>query len=107
MVHSISISISQTISGAWLRYSRWLASHLRSAGSLPSDSWLSAPQCGGSMLELQSLLNLSSYQDYILVIAWLLASLRPLGPYPLLALAGEQGSAKTITCKLLKALIDP
>src|SRR5262249_4853944 len=40
-------------------------------------------------------------------IAWLLASLRPKGPYPVLALAGEQGSAKTTACKLLKALIDP
>ena len=31
--------------------------------------------------------------------------LRPSGPYPLLALAGEQGSAKTVTCMLLEALI--
>ena len=29
------------------------------------------------------------------------------GPYPLLAISGEQGSAKTVLCKLLKALIDP
>jgi hypothetical protein len=56
---------------------------------------------------LQSLRNLASYDDFVLVIAWLLAALRSAGPYPLLALAGEQGSAKTITCKLLKALIDP
>ena len=75
----------------------------RSPGLLP----LSAPQRGGSILALQSLLNLASYDDFILVIAWLLATLRPAGPYPLLALAGEQGSAKTVTCKLLKALIDP
>jgi hypothetical protein len=75
----------------------------RSPGLLP----LPAPQRGGSILALQSLLNLASYDDFILVIAWLLAALRPAGPYPLLALAGEQGSAKTVTCKLLKALIDP
>jgi hypothetical protein len=29
------------------------------------------------------------------------------GPYPLLAISGEQGSAKTVLCKLLKALVDP
>jgi hypothetical protein len=29
------------------------------------------------------------------------------GPYPLLAISGEQGSAKTVLSKLLKALIDP
>src|SRR5215467_3769268 len=68
---------------------------------------LPVPQRGGSIMALQSLLNLDSYDDFILVIAWLLAALRPAGPYPLLALAGEQGSAKTVTCKLLKALIDP
>src|SRR5262244_1009134 len=38
---------------------------------------------------------------------WLLATLRSRGPYPVLAISGEQGSAKTVICKLLKALIDP
>jgi hypothetical protein len=75
----------------------------RSPGLLP----LSAPQRGGSIMALQSLLNLASYDDFILVVAWLLSALWPAGPYPLLALAGEQGSAKTVTCKFLKALIDP
>jgi hypothetical protein len=37
----------------------------------------------------------------------LLAALRSGGPYPLLAISGEQGSAKTVLAKLLKALIDP
>src|SRR5262245_4755277 len=38
---------------------------------------------------------------------WLSAPLRSRGPYPVLAISGEQGSAKTVICKLLKALIDP
>jgi hypothetical protein len=42
-----------------------------------------------------------------LVVAWLLAALRPSGPYPLLAISGEQGSAKTVLSKLLRALVDP
>jgi len=33
--------------------------------------------------------------------------LRAGGPYPLLAISGEQGSAKTVLSKLLKDLIDP
>jgi hypothetical protein len=33
--------------------------------------------------------------------------LRSGGPYPILAISGEQGSAKTVLSKLLKALIDP
>ena len=36
-----------------------------------------------------------------------MAALRSGGPYPLLAISGEQGSAKTVLSKLLKALIDP
>jgi hypothetical protein len=38
---------------------------------------------------------------------WPLAALRPAGPYPLLAISGEQGSAKTVLSKLLSALVDP
>jgi hypothetical protein len=37
----------------------------------------------------------------------LLGALRAGGPYPILAIAGEQGSAKTVLSKLLRALIDP
>jgi hypothetical protein len=33
--------------------------------------------------------------------------LRADGPYPLLALSGEQGSAKTLLSKMLRALVDP
>ena len=36
-----------------------------------------------------------------------LATLRARGPCPLLAISGEQGSAKTVLSKILKALIDP
>jgi hypothetical protein len=34
-------------------------------------------------------------------------SFAPGGPYPLLAISGEQGSAKTVLSKILGALIDP
>ena len=65
------------------------------------------PQPGGSIEALNSFLNLPSSNDFVLIVAWLLAALRPGGPYPLLAISGEQGSAKTVLSKLLKALIDP
>jgi hypothetical protein len=35
------------------------------------------------------------------------AALRPGGPYPLLAVSGEQGSSKTVLSKILRALGDP
>src|SRR5215475_5210049 len=75
----------------------------RAAGMLP----LPAPQQGGSIEALNPFLNLSSRNDFVLIVAWLLAALRPGGPYPLLAISGEQGSAKTVLSKLFKALIDP
>jgi hypothetical protein len=75
----------------------------RPAGMLP----LPVPERGGSIEALGSFLNLSSRNDFVLVVAWLLAALRPAGPYPVLAISGEQGSAKTVLSKLLRALIDP
>ena len=75
----------------------------RPAGMLP----LPVPERGGSIETLNSFLNLASRNDFVLVVAWLLAALRSGGPYPLLAVSGEQGSAKTVLSKLLKTLIDP
>src|SRR5262245_44905566 len=75
----------------------------RPAGMLP----LPVPERGGSIETLQSFLNLASRDDFVLLVAWVLAALRSGGPYPLLAISGEQGSAKTVLSKLLKALIDP
>jgi hypothetical protein len=75
----------------------------RAAGMLP----LAMPQRGGSIEELASFLNLSSRNDFVLVVAWVLATLRAGGPYPILAISGEQGSAKTVLSKLLKGLVDP
>src|SRR6516164_4717348 len=75
----------------------------RPAGMLP----LPVPERGGSIEALNSFLNLASRNDFVLLVAWLLAALRSSGPYPLLAISGEQGSAKTVLCKLLKSLIDP
>jgi hypothetical protein len=75
----------------------------RAAGMLP----LPLPQRGGSIDALAPFLNLPAANDFVLAVAWLLAVQRPSGPYPLLAVAGEQGSAKTTLTKILRALIDP
>jgi len=75
----------------------------RAPGMLP----LPIPQGGGSIEALAALLNLSTPHEFALVVAWLLAALQRGGPYPLLVIAGEQGSAKTVLTKILRALIDP
>jgi hypothetical protein len=75
----------------------------RSAGMQP----LPLPVRGGSIEALAPFVNLASDNKFVLVVAWLLGALRPGGPYPVLAIAGEQGSAKTVLSKLLRALVDP
>jgi hypothetical protein len=76
---------------------------IRTPGMLP----LPVPQPGGSVEALASVLNLPGRDEFVLVVAWLLAALRSGGPYPLLAVAGEQGSAKTFLTRVLRALVDP
>jgi hypothetical protein len=75
----------------------------RAAGMLP----LPVPQRGGSIEALAAFLNLPARDEFVLVVAWLLAALQRDGPYPVLVIAGEQGSAKTVLTKILRALIDP
>ena len=75
----------------------------RSAGMLP----LPMPVAGGSIEELRPFLNVRSNNEFILTVAWVLAALRDRGPYPVLALFGEHGTAKSTFAKILRALIDP
>ena len=62
---------------------------------------------GGSVETLRSFLNVQADADFVLVVAWALACLRDRGPYPVLALSGEQGSAKSTFSAILRALLDP
>jgi hypothetical protein len=75
----------------------------RAAGMLP----LPVPERGGSIETLASFLNIQTRDDQVLVVSWLLGALHYPGPFPLLAIAGELGSAKTVLSKILRALIDP
>jgi hypothetical protein len=68
---------------------------------------LPTPVHGGSLHLLRGYLNLASDEQWALLTGWLVATLRPRGPYPVLALIGEQGSAKTTCQKMLRRLIDP
>jgi hypothetical protein len=68
---------------------------------------LPLPEPGGKIGELQRFLNVRGEDDFLLMTAWLVGALHPTGPYPLLALHGEQGSAKTTTARFLRALLDP
>ena len=75
----------------------------RAAGMRP----LPVPDRGGAISDLRPFLNVASDGDFVLIVAWLLACLRDRGPYPILAVSGEQGSAKSTACSMVRALIDP
>ncbi|MGD0109552.1 MAG: hypothetical protein ABSC06_36825 [Rhodopila sp.] len=75
----------------------------RAAGMQP----LPIPVLNGSIEGLRSFLNVKTDKDFVLVVAWALAVLRNTGPYPVLVLSGEQGSAKSTFAAILRALLDP
>ena len=68
---------------------------------------LPEPAPGGSVDELRPFVNARDDDRWRLLLAWLVAALRPRGPYPALALYGEQGAAKSTAARLLRALVDP
>lgn len=69
-------------------------------------SALPIPVGGGRIDELRRFVNCTD-ADWPLVTGWLVAAFRGRGPYPVLALSGEQGSAKSTTARVLRSLIDP
>jgi hypothetical protein len=75
----------------------------RAAGMLA----LPMPVSGGSVETLRAFLNLRTDADFVLAVGWILACLRDRGPYPVLVLSGEQGSAKSTFSTILRALLDP
>jgi hypothetical protein len=56
---------------------------------------------------LRRFVNVAGDDDWRLLVAWLLAAWRDKGPYPALVLRGEQGSAKSTTARVLRAIVDP
>jgi putative DNA primase/helicase len=64
------------------------------------------PEAGGMIEELLRFINVSEDQ-YMLIVGWLVSTLRPKGPFPILVANGEQGSGKSMACRMLRALVDP
>jgi len=68
---------------------------------------LPVPERGGNVDDLRRFININDDADWLLLLAWLLAALRPNGPFPVLGIHGEQGSAKSTACRMLRGLVDP
>jgi hypothetical protein len=81
----------------------------RPKGSLP----LPAPhvpetraQAAEAVEDLRRVLGVEP-REWAACVAWLLAALRPEGPYPILYVRGEQGSGASTLARALLSLIDP
>ena len=66
-----------------------------------------APERGGSLDELRCFINLQDEDQWTMLRGWLVGALWPHGPYPILVIEGEQGSAKSGLARALRALVDP
>ena len=61
----------------------------------------------GNLNDLRRFLNTSNDADWVLAVSWLVAAVRDRGPYPVLVLRGDHGSAKSTTARVLRSIIDP
>ena len=64
-------------------------------------------ETSATMEDIGRFFNVKTENDLVLIVSWLLGAMQPEGPFPVLVLQGEQGSAKSTTARLLKDLIDP
>lgn len=75
--------------------------------SPPGQKELVRPQKGGGFKALRRMFPNLSLADFKLVMCWVICAINSKGPFPILVIQGEQGSAKTFFVKLLRDLIDP
>lgn len=68
---------------------------------------LPTPKPGGSITDLKRHLNVKDNNSWRLIVSWMVQAMNPEGPYPLLVINGEQGTAKSTLSKLLRSIIDP
>ncbi len=75
----------------------------RVPGMLP----LPTPLRGGDINRLRQFLNLQTDDNWLLYLSAQLAAIFPTGPYPILGIHGEAGSAKTTMARVFRKMVDP
>jgi hypothetical protein len=68
---------------------------------------LPVPIEGGTLADLRKFVNVRTDEDWRPIVGWLIGACRPRGPYAILIVHGEQGSAKSTLARILRALLDP
>lgn len=67
---------------------------------------LPEPEDEGCLSDIRSLLNMSD-ANFVLAMSWLVGTINPSGPYPILLLKGIQGIGKTTQAEILRSILDP
>jgi hypothetical protein len=67
---------------------------------------LPEPMPGGSIDELRRFVHVDD-ENFVRLLMFAVCAMRGCGPYPILPIGGEQGSAKSTAARVLKKLIDP
>lgn len=68
---------------------------------------LPAPLRGGSIQLLRDVINITDDRQWSLLVGFLVAALRPQGPFPVQVIDGEQGTGKSWIAEVVKNIIDP
>jgi len=76
---------------------------LRSPGIQP----LPEPEAGETIELLREFVHVETDADFHLILAWMVAALRPDGPFPILLLTGQQGASKSTVARVCRSLVDP
>ena len=72
----------------------------------PSMEALPVPESARPLDLLRDFLTVDN-DGWCLCAAWLLNTLRPGRPFPVLAMYGEQGTGKSTQCRMLRRIVDP
>lgn len=75
-------------------------------GQLPLEEFKRCKIIDG-FKKLRKYIKNVSFNDFRLIISWMVDVIYSNGPYPILILQGEQGSAKTFIMKALRSIFDP
>jgi hypothetical protein len=73
----------------------------------PSTRTLPIPQRGGSVQLLRDFVNVQSDSEFVLLVGYIVAVLRPNAAYPVLVITGEHGTCKSTCINLIVRLTDP
>jgi hypothetical protein len=98
-----SWQVVRITNGTWESVRKSPVRFIRSAAMRP----LPPPSMGGNINDLWTLVNIPDPDHQKLFLCWLVAALCPSGPYAILMLHGQQGSAKSFTTAIARQLIDP